>query len=309
MESLLQLADFTPEAIKTASGHSVELWDREQLAKMLGEIEISASEKGLPTEISVKERVVKFNLSIQDAERIEENTIEERAKGGFLRLGKIIEKLDSISFQYLPYYEAEIQASISEEEKTGLLSKRTVQKVVTVRINVDAKNGDITTINEEGISSPYPFLKKLGEDEIRVFKTMKEDGWYSSKDIAGLGFSEGKARKILSALANVGATKTGTGNRGVTIYKPLVAFPNDPRLLSSISDTLSVQEIPKTESTFISPVIEASDIIKRMEFYWNAKVNNVSILYYPYYVCNLVTHDGSRRTDLIDAISGKLKEL
>ena len=108
---------FTPEAIKTYSGHNVELWNREQLAKLLGEIEISASEKGFPTEIAVKERVVKFNLSVQDAERIEKNTIEERAKGGFLRIGKIIERLDSISLQYFPYYEAEVQASVGEMKR------------------------------------------------------------------------------------------------------------------------------------------------------------------------------------------------
>jgi restriction system protein len=45
---------FTPEAIKTATGHNIELWDREKLAKWLGEIEISASEKGLPLQVAVK---------------------------------------------------------------------------------------------------------------------------------------------------------------------------------------------------------------------------------------------------------------
>jgi len=183
---------------------------------------------------------VKFTLSIQDAERIEKNTIEQRAKGGFLGAGKIIERLDSISLQYLPYYEAEIQASISENEKTGLLSKRTVQKVVTVRINLDAQNGDIATVAEEGISLLYPFLKQLNEDEIRVLRSMREGEWYSSKSVIGLGFSEGKARKILSGLATVGAVKTGIGNRGVTTYKPLVAFPNDPRLLMSISFNVNI---------------------------------------------------------------------
>jgi type III secretion system FlhB-like substrate exporter len=300
---------FTPEAIKTARGHNVELWNREQLAKFLGEIEIGASEKGLPSEISVKERVVRFILSVQDAERIERNALEQRAKGGFLGAGKIIERLDSISLQYFPYYEAEIQASVSEIEKTGLLSKRTVQKLVTVQINVNAQNGDIVTVNEEGISSPYPFLKRLNEDEIRVFRSMNEGGWYDARSIIGLGFSDGKARKILSGLANADAVKIGTGKRGVTLYKPKIAFPNDPRLLRSISDVLNIQEISKTEATFISPKIEASDIMKRIELYWNAAVNNISVLYYPYYVCNLVTHDGSQRTDMIDAISGKLREL
>jgi hypothetical protein len=138
---------------------------------------------------------------------------------------------------------------------------------------------------------------------------MNEGGWYDARSIIGLGFSDGKARKILSGLANADAVKIGTGKRGVTLYKPKIAFPNDPRLLRSISDVLNIQEISKTEATFISPKIEASDIMKRIELYWNAAVNNISVLYYPYYVCNLVTHDGSQRTDMIDAISGKLREL
>jgi len=300
---------FTPEAIKTAGGHNVELWDRGQLAKLLGEIEISASEKGLPKGISVNERVVKPVLSSHNAEVMEKNTLEQRAKGGFLGAGKIIERLDFISLQYFPYYEAQIQASISEIEKTGLLSKRTVQKLVTVRIDFDARNGDVVTVNEGGIFSPYPFLKSLNDDEIRVFRSMNEGEWYASKSIVGLGLSDGKARKILSGLANAGAVKTGTGNRGATMYKPKIVFPNDPRLLRSISDVLSVQEISKTEATFISPKIEASDVIKRIEVYWAAKVDNIVVLYYPYYVCNLVTQDGSQRTDMIDALSGKLTEL
>jgi len=138
---------------------------------------------------------------------------------------------------------------------------------------------------------------------------MNEREWYDARSIIGLGFSDGKARKILSGLVNAGAVKTGTGKRGVTLYKPGVPFPNDPRLLRSISDVLNVQEISKADATFIPPEMEASDIIKRTEFYWNAEVNNVSVLYYPYYVCNLITQDGSQRTDIIDAISGKLREL
>lgn len=297
---------YTPEAIKTATGHNIELWDREQLAKLLGEIEISASEQGIPNEFTVKERAVKFNLSLQDAERIEKDILMQRAKGGFLGAGKINETLDSISLQYLPFYEAEIQTSVSENEKTGLLSKRTVQKVVIVRANLNGQNGDLVTVTEEGLFSPYPFLKRLSEEEIKVFKVMQEKSWYSSKDISGVGFSEGKSRKILSTLANVGAVKTGTGNRGVTIYQPLAEFPNDPRILKSISESMNVQEMSTKDATFVSPTIEASDVMKRLECYWNGKVNKLSMLYFPYYVCNLTTQDGSKRTDMIDAVSGKL---
>lgn len=300
---------FTPEAIKTAKGHNVELWNREQLLKYLGEIELIAVEKGLPTRVTLKERVAQPIITTQDAERIEKNILEQRAKGGFLGKGKIIESLDSIIMKYFPYYEAEIQAPVSEVEKTGWRSTRTVQKLVTVRINIDALDGDIVTVDEGGVSSPYPFLRFLNEDEIRVFRSMKERAWYNARNVVGLGFSEGKARKILSGLATNGAVESGQGYRGITVYRPKVPFPNDPRLLRSISDVLKTQEIPKTDAKFVSPEIEASDIIKRIEFYWGAKVNKISVLYYPYYVCSLITQDGSQRTDMIDALRGKLIEL
>jgi hypothetical protein len=89
----------------------------------------------------------------------------------------------------------------------------------------------------------------------------------------------------------------------------MIPFPKDPRVLRSISDALEIQEISKTDAEFIAPKIEASDIIKRIEFYWNAKVNNISVVYYPYYVCNLKTEDGSQRIDMINAIKGNLIEL
>jgi hypothetical protein len=73
-------------------------------------------------------------------------------------------------------------------------------------------------------------------------------------------------------------------------------------------DTLDIQEIPKTDATFASPQIEASDMIKRIELYWNTKVSNISIVYYPRFICTLTTQDGSKRTDIIDGITGELRE-
>jgi Holliday junction resolvase len=300
---------FTPEAITTSKGHNVELWDREQLANFLGEIEITAAEKGLSEEISVKERVVKPVLPIQDAKNLENKILEQRAKGGFLGTGRIVEQLDSINLQYFPYYEAEIQASVSEVEKTGLLSKRTIQKFINVRISIDASNGDIMTVDDNGLSSQYPFLKYLSEDEIKIFKAMQEAAWYSIHSVVGAGFSEGKARKILNRLVNVGAIVSRRGYRSVLEYKPQMPFPKDPRVLRSISDALQIQEISKTDSVFVAPKIGAGDIIKRVEVYWGAKTNNIVLVYYPYYLCNLKTADASRRIDMINAVKGNLVEL
>lgn len=300
---------FTPEAIKTAQGNNVELWNRDRLVKLLGEVELTAAEKGLPEKVYPSERAAQPRLSIKDAEAIIKSILDERARGGFLGKGKIVERLDSIILQYYPYYEAEIQTAISEVEKTGLLSTRTVQKMVTARVNVNAMNGDIVTVDNDGISSPYPFLRILNEEEIKVFKSMKKKTWSDVHEVIGLGYSEGRARKILSGLTTKGVLETGQGRRGITIYRPRTLFPHDPRALRSISDVLRTQEISKIDVQFITPKIEASDVIKRIELYWNATVNKITLLYYPYFICNLTTQEGSQRMDMIDAINGKLIEI
>jgi Holliday junction resolvase len=299
---------FTPEAIGTAKGYNIELWNREHLSKFLGEIEIGATEKGLSNTVSLQERVVKFVLSIENAKDIEAKTLEQRAKGGFLGVGKIIERLDSITLKYYPCYEAGIQTSVNEMEKTGLLSKRTIQKNVVVKVSINGLNGDIMTVDQNGLSCPYPFLKILNEDEVKAFKEMQTE-WYTIHSLVGIGFSEGKAKKILNRLATVGAVEFRRGYKGILEYKPKVLFPKDPRILKSISDTLTMQEIASSVAEFTTPTIEASDVIKRIESYWNAKVNNMSVIYYPYYTCSLKTADGSQRIDMIDALHGRVEEV
>ena len=307
---LVTTSYFTPEAIKTAKGYNVDLWDREQIVKFLGEIEITSAEKGLSTGISVKERVAHFVVTTEAAQRIVSNLLEKRGKGGLLGVGRIIESLQSITLQYFPYYEAEIQTTVDEIEKTGFLSTRTIHKIVTTKVSFDAINGDLIVIDELGASPVHSCLKALNEDEIKLIKAMKPKGEYTVQNIAGgLGISEGKAKKTLSGLVSKGALESRRGDRGVLFYRHKTPFPWDPRLLRSFSDNLKLKEIERADTKFVSPKIEAGDIIKRIELYWNAKVNEINLLYYPYYICNLITSDGSQRMNIVDAITGKLREL
>jgi len=126
-------------------------------------------------EVSVKERVARPILSIQDAERIERNLLEKRGRGGFLGKGKIIETLRSVALQYFPYYEADVQATVNEIEKTGLMSTRTVQKIVSVRVGFDASSGDVIVVDGNGVVTVYPFLKNLSEEEVKVFRLMRDN--------------------------------------------------------------------------------------------------------------------------------------
>ena len=297
---------FTSGAIKTAEGHNVELWDRRRLVELLGEMEISALEAGMPRKAAALERVVEPILSTDAACTIIRKILDRRARGGFLGRGKIIERLDAISMLYYPYYEAELEIRVSEVQKTGLFSKRTVVKIVTVRLDVDAITGDLVTVDESGISYPYSHLARINEDEINVLKAFRS---FRATDLTGLGYSTGKARRIASGLVAKGVATKSRGKRGTLIYQIQVPFPRDPRLLKSISDVHATREGVEAKATFQTPAQDASAVIKALESYWTgATVKNLTTIYYPYFVYVLLAEDGSKRVEVLDAITGSLNK-
>jgi hypothetical protein len=297
---------FTPSAIKTAEGHNIDLWDREQLVKLLGEIEVSAVERGLPEKVAVTEVAVKPSIGFEDARSIVSDILDKRSKGGFLGRGKILERLEDISLVYNPYYEVELQAGLWETEKTGLISKRTVEKTISATVMVDAVQGDLVTLDENGVSYAYSYLRNLDEDEIRVLRSYRS---YSIADLMALGYSEGRAKKITNSLMGKGLVKAYKPKQGPMVYSVQVPFPLDPRLLSSVSGAgMSLGEIT-TEGVRRFPLIEASSVVRALESYWmHASVKKIRVVYYPYYVYTLTAEDGSRRTEFLDGRTGKLNE-
>jgi hypothetical protein len=296
---------FTPDAIKTAVGHNVTLWDRNHLVNLLGELEIIAVKRGLSEQVKITESIVKPHLSIIDARRIVIDRLNKAAGGGFLGIGKIVERLENIWMVYYPYYEAEIQAHITEEMRTGLLSKKRVAKRVSSKVSVDAITGELATINENGISYRYGYLSKLDQEEMKVIKFSRR---FTARSLTRLGFSEYKARKIANQLVSKGVAKSSKPSRGPTVYSLSNPFPSDPRKLKSISSTVPTQENIKLDQNFISPKINASVIIASLESYWNGvKVQKISTIYYPKYPYTLVAEDGSKRVEYLDAITGSIQ--
>lgn len=123
--------------------------------------------------------------------------------------------------------------------------------------------------------------------------------------LVGLGYSEGKARKIMRSLAGKNVM---TYYRGVGTLK--VQFPNEPRLLKSISEVHKLTSIAdKTVSKTSEPTKEASTIVKALESYWEqASVNKIKTIYYPYFINLLIAEDGSKRIEALDAVTGIINE-
>lgn len=174
-------------------------------------------------------------------------------------------------------------------------------------MNLDAVNGDIIMLDENGLSSPFPFLKKLSQEELHVFKGMEGDGLYDINAIIGLGYSRYKSRKIASSLVSKGVLNKGRGYRGVTTYSPQDSFPHDPRFLNAISDIYETKEVNTSDDQFIDPKIDSNDTMRRIELYWNVTPSQVDLIYYPYFICILVTEDGHKRIDIVDGKTGKIR--
>ncbi|MBI3860084.1 MAG: restriction endonuclease [Thaumarchaeota archaeon] len=296
---------FTPDAIKTAEGHNIDLWNREHLTRIIGEMEVTAVQKGISEKVAAPESFIQPRLNYDQAKGLIDELLQKRRKGGFLGAGRIVEHLEGVSLLYYPYYEAEIQLAVSEEQKTGLMSKRIVEKIVSAKVPVDALLGDVVRPEGTLITYPYSHLSSLEEDEIGIMRTVGLD-WFDISRVIGLGYSEGKAGKLLKGLVGKGVVER-RATRPIA-YKVRVQFPDKPHTLFPISEMGSTQATG--EGVILSPLLEPSSVIRALESYW-AKVNvkGITSLHYPYYVYVLRSEDGSRRVEVIDGISGSLNEV
>jgi len=304
---------FTPSAIMTAEDRNIELWDRGHLVKLLGEIEIAAVKKGLPEKIEILEHIVRPRLTHSSAMEIIESILEKRARGGAFGRGKIIEQLEAVSSRYHPYYEAEVQVKISEIQKTGLISKKIVEKITTLPLSADAVTGELVTLDKNGISYPYGYLGSLNEDEIKALKTAVRRGnrlFIDHTILMGIGYSDGKSRKIVNSLSGKGIVTKVYGYRMAYVGANVnVQFPYDPRLLKSISSVHAIEKSTGKISKTLPPAKDASAVIKALENYWtDVHVKKIDVVYYPYFVYVLTAEDGSKRVETLDAITGVLNE-
>jgi len=298
---------FTTGALKTAEGHNIELWERDHLVRLLGEVEITDMGMGAKAELIPEEKAVLTKMDRDAAHGIMSKIIEERAKGGFLGVGKVIEEIENITLVFRPYYDFRLETVVREEEKRGLLKKERIRKVIAVTTSVDATNGKIAVLTEGGITYPYPYLTLLDADEARVIRVVR-DSWFALDNVMALGFTQGKSQRILRNLVGKGVVEQGKSGRR-TIYKLKFQFP-DPRILRSISEVYQIQSFKRGEFELMPPHIEANHARKMLETVWEGvDIKQVETVYYPFYICSLARQDGSKRVELIDGVTGELLQI
>lgn len=297
---------FTASANTTANGHNIDLWDRGRLSEIIGEVELKAAEKGLTKQVETTDRYLKFTTSPEKAKLIMDEILQKQSKGGFLGVGKINEELLEISKIYFPVYELEIRSKSKEKQRTGMFSTKEVEKIFNTKVWVDGINGYLIKEIAGGLSFPYNWIWDLKEEEVSVIKFVGKSD-FLSKNLAALGYSEGKVRKLVSSLVSKGFLNV-KGGRPV-VYTSNVEFPDDPRLVIApeISNLENNEKDLQTKT--IEHNVNVSSVNSLLKHIWNIhEIKNILKIYYPLYSYILKSEDGTKRIQILDGVFGTLNE-
>jgi hypothetical protein len=229
--------------------------------------------------------------------------INKRAKGGFLGAGKVIEKLKSISLILYPYYDLTIKVTVQQEEKRGFRKTESVEKIIPCKVSLDAVHGGIIDVTNTGISYRFA-LPEITDEEARFLRICKRG--FEMKYVIGLGLGETKTKRMINNLVARGILNASS-TRPV-FYSLRKEYPEDPSALNSIREVYSITALNQNDGKIIEPKIEPSTIIKMIEGYLNARTDDVSLVYYPYYEVWYDRDDGSSRIDVLDGMSGEINE-
>lgn len=286
---LVTTSYFTSDAISTATGRNVDLWDGVKLQELLKEVEVEI--EGIT--ISNVFHVVPY-VSIETSVEL----VDKMLRGFFGRKGVI----ESMMVIFYPYYELDIDAKIYEAK--GIVKKKLEEKIVSARVLVDPITRQLCHYDfTEGVIA-IATLPPLFEEEQRVFQILLHAGSLTADAIAALiGSSTAKARRILQGLVAKGLVRLHRNRQA--LYEIAMKIP-EPHKLITISSTLMLNEGEpsgvKLEHAF--SLDKAETIIKTL---WRGNIKDYRVVFYPYCVCK-ITQEGKRYVKAVDLINGKIDE-
>ncbi len=302
--------DFTPDALMTVEQHNnIELWNRDKLVKLVGQLQISSSEQGVVKKIQSEIKMVAPRISSQQAEQYATEQIKKKTKGGLFGSGKVMEKLQSIKLILYPYYDLKIRATVRQTEKTGLLSKKEVEKIIQCEISLDAVTGELVDVTNKGLSYRYAILSGLMDEQAKLLRFLGGKKDFDVRTVMELGYGESKAREIIDGLLGRGIVEASQTARLPAYYTVRVEYPHDPSKLNSLSGLFPINDYTEQTGRVIEPRIEPAAVSKAIENYWEAvKVDEITSVYYPFYEIWYEREDGSNKLEATDGISGTLNE-
>src|SRR5581483_1815644 len=127
----------TPDALRTAAGRAIDIWDRERLARLLGETEVGAVERAAPRRASAGERAVAPRIDVEALRADLERTAAKRRRGT-LGIGRVPEDLSDCGLVLYPFYEAELEVHVADTQRVGMFRKQAVTRLSLTHVSIDA---------------------------------------------------------------------------------------------------------------------------------------------------------------------------
>lgn len=304
---LATTSDFTTGALTTANQYNnLELWDGEKIASYLGKLQLMDTGDVMEESQQVTQNMVNSVLTFDQVTNYANETIQKRAKGGFMGKGKIIEKLVGVKKFLYPYYDVNMEAKIRKVEKTGWRSTEESIQTISSRTSVDAVNGSIVNLTHEGIDYSYSYLSELDNEEIQLLRYVSNVESFEKRSLSALGWSAGKIGKIVNSLSGKGVL-VQTIARPAT-YSRVWNFPSDPSIFQSVLENHTMIPLESDNKT-INPEISPASIITAFGNYWNGcSISSIDVVYYPYYAIGFGKEDNTKRIEVLDGISGFRQE-
>lgn len=311
-------SDFVPSAVMTAAQYgNIELWNRDKITSLVGALQLtsSPSTSGAMEDASIastsgtekkKVRTVAAKLSYEQIQLYASEQIKKKGKGGFLGAGKVIEEVKDAALVLYPYYDLGVKVTVQHVEKTGFLKSEAVNKIVPCRVSVDALTSGIVHATNAGLSYDYA-LPQITSDEAAVLRIFRHG--FEMKTILGVGLGEAKTKRLVNGLLTRGVLRASSTKP--IIYSLTKPYPEDPTKLNSLREVFQVSEITvendkKTKT--IDPQIEPALVSNMIESYLNAKIEDIDLIFYPYYEIWFRRPDGSTRVEVLDGITGTFNE-
>jgi Holliday junction resolvase len=305
---IVTTSHFTADAVKTAEGRAIDLWDRAKLQRLLGEMEISSVEGGGRRHLSVVERAVAPKIDA-DALRTElEQAAQKRARG-VLGLGRVREIVSDVRPVYRRYYDVELEVQSTGIQRVGLFKKEEVTRTLRTCVSFDAALGSLVAADATaGLSYAHDWLRDLSSDELKVMQAAG-DRTFGYPDLAAIGVPDARVKRAVASLRAKEVLKQV--EERPPSFRAELLLPSDVTALAAISDALDVRdEVEAGIAALAGAVKEPGAIASACEAYWpGARVGQVRVVHYPF-VCALYTRpDGSVRTETYDGVSGRQNDV
>lgn len=312
---LATTSTFTTGALKMAEGRNVDLWDRDRVGRLLGELALdgpsaSGADDRLPDArlVGPGPQAIIPRLSLEQAAVAVQAGVERRRRGGLFRVGRVEEELADIELVHEPFYEVRLDAATFAEERRGLRAREVVRTIAPIRLSVDAHTGSIVTVDGAGrLQATAYALPDLTPEEAEAVKALGGEQ-FTRDDLLGRGYRPAKAQQLIATLQAKGLLTSEPGEGRKAGYR-ITGFLPVPNGLRAITDAFELEPLRRESTAVAGTARSQAGIVRALEaLVPDAAVRALTVVYYPCYAYVLERPDGSRRQELLDALTGELRQ-